>query len=165
MASFLSRKLGHIYNRPDQKAHPISDCYNKCTMKSMPLPSSNSQKASTIDWRSHPVQLSNPRPTSSVYSDDIMVCLISNVSEEIRKQEHQTIVSYLKENQAIEKELALYRREWNETIMLANEVIQAITVIKKSLVTLNTSLESAEKGWLVFWGIYKESEGSHPLWL
>jgi hypothetical protein len=94
-----------------------------------------------------------------------MVCLISNVSEEIRKQEHQTIVSYLKENQALEMELALYRREWNGTIMLANEVIQAITVIKKSQVTLNTSLESAEKDWLAFWGIYKESEGSHPLWL
>ena len=145
----------------DQRSRPISDGQNASTMNS------NSQNASTMDWGSHPVPPPNPRPTSSVYSDDmsIMVCLIRSVSEEIREQEYQTITSYIRENQAVEEELALYRRAWNGTIMLANEVIQAITIIKKSLITVDANLTSAEKDWLAFWGIYKDSEGSHPLWL
>ena len=120
-----------------------------------------------MDQRSHPILPPNPRPTSSVYSDDmsIMTCLIRKVSEETRAQEYQTIDSYIRENQALEEELALHRRAWNGTIMLANEVIQAITIIKKSLITVDANVASAEKEWLAFWGIYKESIGSHPPWL
>jgi hypothetical protein len=128
---------------------------------------SDSQGASTMDRRSYPIPPPNPRPTSSVYSEDtsIMVCLIQNVSEEIRAQEYQTIASYIRENQALEEELAFHRRAWNGTIMLANEVIQASAIIKKSLITVDANVASAEKEWLAFWGIYKESIGSHPPWL
>jgi hypothetical protein len=94
-----------------------------------------------------------------------MTCLIRKVSEETRAQEHQTIASYIRENQALEEELALHRRAWNGTIMLANEVIQASTIIKKSLITVDADIARAEKDWLAFWGIYKESIGSHPPWL
>ena len=80
----------------------------------------------------------------------IMTCLIRKVSEETRAQEHQTIASYIRENQALEEELALHRRAWNGTIMLANEVIQAYTIIKKSLITVNANVVSAEKEWLAF---------------
>jgi hypothetical protein len=129
-----------------------------------PHPISDSQSESMMDWRSHPIPPPNPRPTSSVYSDDmsIMTCLIRKVSEETRAQEYQTIDSYIRENQALEEELALHRRAWNGTIMLANEVVQAITIIKKSLITVDANVASAEKEWLAFWGIYKESIGSHP---
>ncbi len=71
----------------------------------------------------------------------------------------------MEENQALEEELALHRRAWNGTIMLVNDVIQAITIIKKSLITVDANVASAEKDWLAFWGIYKESLGSHPPWL
>jgi hypothetical protein len=94
-----------------------------------------------------------------------MTCLIHKVSEETRAQEYQTIASYMRENQALEEELALHQRAWNGTIMLANEVIQASTIIKKSLTTVDAKVASAEKEWLAFWGIYKESIGSHPPWL
>jgi hypothetical protein len=128
---------------------------------------SDSQSKSTMDRRSHPIPPPNPRPTSSIYSDDmsIMTCLIRKVSEETRAQEHQTIASYIRENQALEEELALHQMAWNGTIMLANEVIQANTTIKKSLITVDANVASAEKEWLAFWGIYKESIGSHPPWL
>src|SRR5436190_7038111 len=150
----------------DQRSRLISHCQNASTMNWRSVPISNSENASTIDWRFHPVP-PNPRPTSSVYSDDmsLMVCLIRSVSEEIRAQEYQTISSYMRENQALEEELALYRRAWNGTIILVNEVLQAIAIIKKSLITVDTNVASAEKDWLAFWGIYKESIGSYPLWL
>jgi hypothetical protein len=64
-------------------------------MDSIPRSILDSQKAFAVDWRSHSTPPPNPRPTSSVYSDDtsIMVCLIRRVSEEIRAQEDWTIVS------------------------------------------------------------------------
>jgi hypothetical protein len=135
----------------DLRSHPISD----------------SQMASTMDWRSHPIPPPKPRPTSSVYSDDmsIMTYLIRKVEEETTAQEYQTIASYMRENQALEEELALHRRTWNGTIMLVHEVIQASAIIKKSLITVDANVASAEKEWLAFWGIYKESMGSHPPWL
>ncbi len=127
----------------------------------------DSQIASTMDCKSHSVPLPTPRPTSSVYSNDIsiMTNLIRDVSEEIRVQEHQTIAAFMREIQALEEELALRQRAWNGTIMLANQVIEASTNIEKSLITVDANVASAEKEWLAFWGIYKESIGSHPLWL
>ena len=86
---------------------------------------SENEKVFTIDGRSHPIPSLNPRPSSSVYSDDmsIMTCLVRKVSEETRVQEYRTIASYTRENQALEDELALYRMAWNKTIILTNEVI------------------------------------------
>jgi hypothetical protein len=105
-----------------------------------------------MDWRSHLIPSPNPRPTSSVYSDDmpIMTYLICKVLEETRTQEYQTIACYMRENQAYEEELALHQRAWNGTIMLANEVIQAITTIKKSLIKVDVNVARAEKEWLAF---------------
>jgi hypothetical protein len=79
-----------------------------------------------------------------------MTDLIRQVSEETRAQEYQTIASYMRDIQAVKEELELYRRAWNRTIMLANEVIKAVMIIKKSLITMNTSVTSAEKDWLAF---------------
>jgi hypothetical protein len=125
------------------------------------------RKAFTMDWRSHPIPPPNPRPTSSVYSDDmsIMTCLVRKVSEETRVQEYQTIECYMRENQALEDEIAIHRMTWSGTIMLADEVIRAITIIKKGHIIVETSVARAEKDWLAFWGIYKESLGPHPPWL
>lgn len=114
--------------------------------------------------------LPNPRPTSSVYSDDMpsmptMSQLIHEVSEEAKDQEYETIASYRRENQALEEEIALHRKAWNGTIMLANKVIETVTMIKKSVVTVDINLEDAQREWLAFWGIYKESPGSHPPWI
>jgi hypothetical protein len=80
----------------------------------------------------------------------IMTYLICKVSEETRAQEYQMIASYMRENQALEEELALHRRAWNGTVMLANEVIQASTIIKKSLITVDANAASAVKDWLAF---------------
>lgn len=112
----------------------------------------------------------NPRPTSSVYSDDspsmpTMSQLIHEVSEEAKDQEYETVASYRREIQALEEELELHRKTWNGTIMLANKVIEIVTMIKKSVVTVDVKLEDAEREWLAFWGIYKESPGSHPPWI
>ena len=120
-----------------------------------------------MDQRSHLTSTPSPRPPSSVYSDDlsIMTYLIRQVSEETRVQEYQTIASYIREIQALEEELALHRRAWNGTIMLANVVIKTVTIIKKGLITVDTKVASAEKDWLAFWGIYQESVGSFPPWI
>lgn len=59
--------------------------------------------------------------------------LIHEVSEEAKDQEYKTIASYRRENQALEEELALHRKAWNGTIMLANKVIEAVTIIKNSV--------------------------------
>lgn len=112
-------------------------------------------------------QSPNYRPTSSLYSDDasIMTYLIHKVSEETRTQEYETIASFMRENQALEEELALYRKSWDGAILLANEVIQAITIIRKSLITVGTRVKGAEKDWLAFWGIYKESLRDPRPWI
>jgi hypothetical protein len=94
-----------------------------------------------------------------------MTHLVHKVSEEVKLQESETIASYMRENQALEEELALYQKAWNGTIILANEVIEAITTIKKSLITVDTNVADAEKSWLAFWGIYKESLGSQRPWI
>ena len=127
----------------------------------------DSEEAFTMDWRPHPIPPPNPRPTSSVYSDDmsIMAGLVRKVSEETRLQEYRMIESYMRENQALEDELALHRTAWNGTIMLANEVTQAIMTIENGLIIVDAGVASAEKDWLAFWGIYKESLGQHPPWL
>ena len=120
-----------------------------------------------MDWKSHQLPSRNHFPTSSVYSDDvsIMTYLIYKVSEETRTQEYETIASFVRENQALEEELALYQKAWNGTITMANEIIQAITSIRKSLVTVDTEVAGAEKDWLAFWGIYEESPGEHQPWI
>lgn len=41
-------------------------------------------------------------------------------------------------------------RELEWEIMLANEVMEAITIIKKSLITVDANVVSAEKDWLAF---------------
>ena len=148
----------------NQRSHPISDSQSLSTMDKRSRPISDSQSLSTMDRRSRQISPPSPRPPSSVYSDDmpIMTYLIRQVSEETRLQEYQTIASYMRENQALEEELELYRKAWNGTIMLANEVIKAITVLKRSLITVDANVASAEKDWLAFWGIYQESVGSHP---
>ena len=66
---------------------------------------------------------------------------------------------------ALEGEVALHQKAWNGTISIANEVIQIITTIRRSLVKVETKVESAEKTWLAFWGIYKESLGEHRPWI
>jgi hypothetical protein len=52
---------------------------------------------------------------SGIYSDDvsIMTYLIYKVSEERRTQEYETIASFMRENQALEEELALHQKAWN----------------------------------------------------
>jgi hypothetical protein len=91
-----------------------------------------------------------------------MLDLMEQVSEGIRLQAYQTIASYLRDIQALENELALHRSAWNGTITVANEVIKAITVIKKCVTKMNAKEASAGKDWMAFWGIYQESVGSHP---
>ncbi|KAH9206344.1 hypothetical protein DL95DRAFT_315737 [Leptodontidium sp. 2 PMI_412] len=120
-----------------------------------------------MDGDSHLTPSPDRRPTSSVYSDDasIMTYLIHKVSEQTRTQEYETIASFTRENQALEEELALHQKAWNGTISMANEVIQAITTIRKSLVKVETKVGRAEKTWLAFWGIYKESLGEHRPWI
>jgi hypothetical protein len=94
-----------------------------------------------------------------------MTSLIRKVSEETRLQEYQTIACYMGENQALKDEIALHQMTWTGTILLADEVVRLIKSIKKSLITVETSVASAEKDWLAFWGIYKEAVGPHPPWL
>ena len=120
-----------------------------------------------MEHGSSPNLPASPRPTSSVYSDDLstMAFLIRKLSEETRAQEYETIATYMREIQALEEELVLYRRTWNGTIMLANEVIKAVTVIKRYLIKVNTEMANAEREWLAFWGIYQESQGIHPPWI
>ena len=71
----------------------------------------------------------------------------------------------MRENQALEEELARHQKLWDGAIIMANEVIQAITTIRKSLITVDTKVAGAEKDWLAFWGIYKESLGEHQPWI
>ncbi|KAH8674849.1 hypothetical protein BGZ60DRAFT_373033 [Tricladium varicosporioides] len=99
------------------------------------------------DWISHPVPSSTHRPASSVYSNNmsIITYLIHKVSEETRIQEYETISSFIRDNQALEEELARYQKAWNRTIMLANEVIQVITSFRKSLSTVDKKVAGAEK--------------------
>ena len=120
-----------------------------------------------MDWESHKAPSRDHRPTSSMYSDDvsIMTYLIHKVSEETRTQEYETIASFMRENQALEEELARHHKLWDGAIIMANEVIQAITTIRKSLITVDTKAAVAEKDWLAFWGIYKESLGEHQPWI
>ena len=101
------------------------------TMDPIPDTILESEKAFTMDWRSHPIPPPNPRPTSSVYSDDmsIMTGLVRKVSEETRAQEYNPIASFMRENQALEEEVACHQKTWNGTIMLANEVIQLEPII------------------------------------
>jgi argininosuccinate lyase len=94
-----------------------------------------------------------------------MTGLTRQVSGEIRIQEYQTIATYMRENQTLKEELALFRKAWNETIMLVNKVVQVIAIIERSLTAVDTEVASAEKDWLAFWGIYKESPGLHPPWI
>ncbi|KAH8800871.1 hypothetical protein F5884DRAFT_890684 [Xylogone sp. PMI_703] len=107
------------------------------------------------------------RPTSSIYSEDVstMAELVRAVSEEARQQEHQTVTSYVAENRLLEEEIEIYRKKWNETIMVVNELLQAIIAIKTSLNKVAKKVAVAERDWLAFWGIYKESDGSHPPWI
>ena len=39
---------------------------------------------------------------------------------------------------------------WNKTIILANKVLQTITIIEKGLIIVNISVVNIEKDWLAF---------------
>jgi hypothetical protein len=94
-----------------------------------------------------------------------MTELIRMVSEETKIQEYQMIHSYIKENQALEEDLAHYRKIWAGRLHVVNEALQAITTMRSSFRTLKKKAASAEKDWLAFWGIYKEIRGPHPPWI
>ncbi|KAH8800608.1 hypothetical protein F5884DRAFT_904623 [Xylogone sp. PMI_703] len=68
-------------------------------------------------------------------------------------------------NRLLEEEIEMYRKKWNETIMVVNELLRAIIAIKTSLYKVAKKVAVAERDWLAFWGIYKESDGSHPPWI
>ncbi|KAF8852977.1 hypothetical protein BDZ45DRAFT_599234 [Acephala macrosclerotiorum] len=120
-----------------------------------------------MDRKPHPIATPNPRPTSSVYSDDgsIMASLMRNVAEEIRLQEYQTIATYMRENQQLAEEAERYRIAWNQTIKFLNQAICSITSIHRALASMDSNVTKAEKDWLAFWGIYKERPGQHPAFL
>lgn len=147
----------------DLEPNSASQTASKMDRRS-PLPES---QGSMMDWESHQIPSPNHRPTSSVYSDDvsIMTYLIHKVSEETRTRELETIASYMRENQALEEELARHQKLWDEAIIMANEVIQAIKITRKSLITVDTKVAGAEKDWLAFWGIYIESLGENQPWI
>ena len=126
-----------------------------------PLPESH---VSTTDWESCQVPSLNHRPTSSIYSDDVSI-MTAQVSVETRTQEYETIASFMRENQALEEELARHRKAWDTAIIMANEVIQAITTIRKNRIIVDAKVAGAEKDWLAFWGIYRESLGEHQPWV
>ena len=94
-----------------------------------------------------------------------MTYLIDKVSEETRAQEYRTFAIYMQEKQELEEELELYRKAWNGTLRLVDEVIQAITIIERSLITVRSKVAKAEKDWLAFWGIYEEAIGSQQPWI
>ena len=94
-----------------------------------------------------------------------MADLLCRVTEEIRLQEYCTIETYMQENEELEEELALYRSLWNETIMLVNTVIRSAAILQQHVKAVDMKVARAEKKWLAFWGIYKESSGSHPAWI
>ena len=53
----------------------------------------------------------------------------------------------MRENQALEEELALHQKAWDGAIIMANKVIQAI---RKSFIMVDTKVAGAEKDWLIF---------------
>jgi hypothetical protein len=75
--------------------------------------------------------LQNPCLTSSVYSDDesIIAGLMRQITEELRLQEYRTIAAYMQENRELEDELVLYRKLWNGTIRLANNIIRSVAIL------------------------------------
>jgi hypothetical protein len=91
--------------------------------------------------------------------------LSRRVTEETRTQEYETIASFMKENQALEEELIRYQQVWDGSITMANNVIQAIRMIRKSLVTVDRKAAGSEEKWLAFWGIYKEYLGEPQPWI
>jgi hypothetical protein len=129
-----------------------------------PRPTPDSEGPPTMTETPHPPPLPRPRPPSSIYSDElpIMLDLIREVSEELWEREDQAVAYYRGEIQALEDELALHRRVWNETITVANEVIRAITVIRKHVTKTAAAEARAGKDWVAFWGIYQKCVGSNP---
>jgi len=94
-----------------------------------------------------------------------MKYLNRRVAEETRIQEYETVASFMRENQALEEELIRYQQVWDGSITMANDVIQAIMMIRKSLVTVDRKVAGSEEKWLAFWGIYKESLGEPQPWI
>ena len=82
-----------------------------------------------------------------MYSDDvsIMKYLHRRVAEETRTQEYETLASFTRENQALEEELTRYQRVWDGSITMANDVIQVIMMIRKSLVTVEKKVAGSEE--------------------
>lgn len=133
-------------------------------MDHRPQSISDSEWPRTIAERAHPPPLPRPRPPSSIYSDDLpaMLDLIRQVSDDLWEQEDQAVAHYTGEIRALEDELVLYRRAWNETITVANKVIRSITLIRKHVTKIAAAETEAGKDWMAFWGIYQKSVGSHP---
>jgi hypothetical protein len=94
-----------------------------------------------------------------------MEYLVRQVSEMKRAQELQTISILMKENQLLWKEVAICRRLWNGIIVMMTEAIEAMKCIETALENFSTETAAAERDWLAFWGIYRESVdyiGSKP---
>ncbi|KAF7894682.1 uncharacterized protein EAF01_010132 [Botrytis porri] len=107
----------------------------------------------------------NPRPCSSVYSQDedpfgdnfSLEDLARRVDESTKVSESNTLVQLGIENQILSQHVAYYQREWDALIDLLEELIDAVLLITSTLKNFNHKREEAETAWLAFWGIKEEA--------
>lgn len=112
------------------------------------------QKASDLNS----IPFSNSRPCSSVHGQDenssednfSLEDLINKVDEFESISNSNTVAHLIREKQIMYRNVIYYRREWDAFMVLLNELVDSILLIRSTLKDCNDKISEAEAAWLAF---------------
>lgn len=94
----------------------------------------------------------------SVYSEQFsMEDLLHRVTTFKRIEELKTVERLTEENQLLRERITFYQRIWQGAIDLLDEAIETAVSMQKILEDYDHGKATAERDWLAFWGIFRES--------
>jgi hypothetical protein len=117
----------------------------------------------------HPLLRPDPRPCSSIYSQDVSIIgdnfsledLAHHVDESTKLAESYTLAQLITENEQLHRDTLYYRREWDALMRLLDELMDSALLIRTTLKDSYSKIVQAEAAWLAFWGIVEQSSYTH----
>jgi hypothetical protein len=117
----------------------------------------------------HPLLRPDPRPCSSIYSQDVSIIeykfsledLAYQVDESTKLAESYTLAQLITENEQLHRDATYYRREWDALMRLLDELMDSAILIRTTLKDSYSKIAEAEAAWLAFWGIVEQSSYAH----
>ena len=102
----------------------------------------------------HSVDASIPEESSEEFSIE---SLLQRVDEFQKREQLETIERLTTENSLLKENIARYQEGWCATVNLLREAYETVVLIQGAIKRYCHEETTAERDWLAFWGIQRES--------